>query len=61
MDEYLHLMTDVSHIAFELSWEIITGAVIYLIGWKRGRRFVIRKHDEKYHPEQIHGGQDVPQ
>jgi hypothetical protein len=51
-DEYLHLMTDTAHIAFELSWEVITGIIIYPIAkrfWERGKVRAVSRHDAKYH------------
>ena len=49
MHEYLHMMHDWPHIAFEFSWEIITFAIAFAFGKVRGRRNAVRDHDAKYH------------
>lgn len=51
--EYSHLMTDTAHIAFELSWEFITGIIVYPFAKKIWEKAVI-KHDEEFHPDDKH-------
>lgn len=52
-ETYAELMTNTAHIAFELSWEIITFIAMWPIAkWKARKE--IRKHDAQHHPEHGH-------
>lgn len=47
-ESYMQLMRDLNHIAFELSWEIITFVAMWPIAkWKARKE--IRKHDAEHH------------
>lgn len=51
--EYISLLHDFPHVAFELTYEAITGVIVYPIGrhaWNRAKRRAIKKHDAKFHP-----------
>ena len=53
MEEYRSLMTDISHISFELTWEVITALLIWPFAkWKA--KHEIRKHDAIHHAEHDH-------
>jgi hypothetical protein len=56
--EYVHLVTDTAHIAFEATYEIISGILIYPLAkkvWDRlGSRTVIEQHDREHHPDDVH-------
>lgn len=44
MHEYIHLMGDGAHWAFELTGELVTAVLLYPFAkWR------VRKHDEKHH------------
>lgn len=46
--EYLELLTNKAHVAFELTYEFITGVVLYPIAkwfWTRA----VKRHDEEVH------------
>ena len=57
-DEYLHLVTDAAHIAFEFTYDIISFLIFSVLWAKwlkpRAEARAIRKHDEEYHTDDNH-------
>ncbi len=52
--EFWDLMHDLNHIAFELSWEVITALLLWPVAkWKAKRE--IAKHDAQHH----HGHEEI--
>ena len=52
--EYVHLVTDKAHIAFEMTYEIASGIVIWVLATRRGKRKGVREHDAKFHADDQH-------
>ena len=53
MREYFNLLTDINHWLFELTVEGFTGILLYpfiKLIWRRA----IKRHDEKFHPHEVH-------
>lgn len=53
-EEYFSLLTDPAHLALEITMIFIFDLLIGVLIWPQIKKFVIRKHDAKYHKENEH-------